>query len=269
MLGKTFTSMFIQFLAKLKILQTGLRAKDFGFTILWTLLNMIAPIWRLVLSKKTIEDGLKSGKIAEMLPMFYQSIFKQVVLVVQVPIICSVGVLNPDLIKDQSLQMPARPLLWIMCLVEIGFAFVQFMVRIVNSMEVNCGISSYVCSIDINTIVFILQFVLQRIVSITIVGISSRQLITSLETQIVSIQTVSDQINLYRKIKSSLSALLFVGLSTEILGCIVNSFQLIYGQTDKMEGLIQTLFAFSIVFYYCQALNDCFVAFKSHIEVVR
>ena len=261
--------MFIQILAKLKILQTGIRGKDFGFTILWTLLNMIAPVWRLVLSKKTIEDGLKSGKIAEMLPMFYQSIFKQVVLVVQVPIICSVGVLNPDLIKDQSLQMPARPLLWIMCLVEIGFAFVQFMVRIVNSMEVNCGISSYVCSIDINTIVFILQFVLQRIVSITIVGISSRQLITSLETQIVSIQTVSDQINLYRKIKSSLSALLFVGLSTEILGCIVNSFQLIYGQTDKMEGLIQTLFAFSIVFYYCQALNDCFVAFKSHIEVVR
>ena len=73
--------------------------------------------------------------------------------------------------------------------------------------------------------------------------------------------------------KSGLSALLFIGLSYEILASIVNAYLLMYGNNkldgDKSGILIQTIFSFSIVFYYCLTLDDCFSAYKDQIVNVR
>ena len=269
MQAKTFTSTFIQILGKIRILQTGQKIVDYSFTALWTLINMVVPVLVIVMSKDSIVNNLNTSSLTRLVPNFHKSILRLVVLSLQVPIISSIGILNPDLVENPCLQLPARPLMWIICLVEIGFAFVQYAIRIINSMVMTCDTDGHVCSLNVVTFLTILQFVIQRFATITIVGISSKQMITALETQIVNLESVSKQIRLFRKIKNSLSALLFVSLSYEILDCIVNSFNLMYGKTDKMEGLIQTLFSFSIVFYYCLTLDDCFVAFKNHIAVVR
>ncbi len=269
MQAKTFTSAFIQILGKIRILQTGQKIVDYSLTALWTLISMVCPVLVIVMSKDSIVNNLTSGSPTRVVRIFHKSILKLIVLTLQVPIICSIGILNPDLVQNPCLQLPARPILWILCLVEIGFAFVQYAIRIVKSMVMTCDTDGHVCALNVVTMLTILQFVIQRFVTITIVGISSKQMMTALETQIVNLESVSNQIRLFRKIKNSLSALLFVSLSYEILDCIVNSFNLMYGKTDKMEGLIQTLFSFSIVFYYCLTLDDCFVSFKSHIAVVR
>ena len=265
----TISSKFIQILGKIGILQTRQRVVDYFLTGFWTLVGMVVPVVFIVVTQEDIVSSLNSGTLIRVIPFFHKTISKFVVLILQVPIICSIGILNPDLVKDSSLQLPARPLLWLTCILEIGFAFVQYIIRIISSMEKTCSTNGYVCSLNVITIFIILQFMSQRILTITIVGLSSKQVIKAWEPQIGSLQTVSYQINLFRNMKAGLSALLFVSLSYEILDCIVNSFNLMYGKTDKMEGLIQTLFSFSIVFYYCLSLDDCFVAFKNQIAVAR
>ncbi len=268
MLAQTITSKFIRFLVKIRILQNDTRIVDYAFTIIWTLLGMVVPISMIIFTRNNIIAGLTSRDLTNVI-LYSKTLVGQINLVLLVPIICSVGVLNQDLAKATYLLRPTRSYLWVFCLFEICFAVIQYTVKNIKALEKACSVNDQVCVMTTIFMMVAFQFAILRSLTITLVGISSKQVITAIESQDISIQTVQKNILLFKKMKKSLSAILFVGLSYEILACIASSYNLIYGTIDIIEALIQSLFSFSMVFYYCLSLDDCFVAFKAYIFVVR
>ena len=229
---------------------------------------MIVPVAMIIFTRNNIIAGLTSKDMTTVVH-YSKTLLGQINHVVLVPIICYVGVLNPDLVKSPYLQRPSRTFLWVICLLEIIFALVQYTVRNIEALQILCNGNEEACIITSMFMLMTIQFAIIRSLTITIVGISSKQIITAIESEEICIQSVQNNIISYEKMKKSLSAVLFVGLSYEILACVVNSYSLVTGTIDQLDALIQTLFSISIVFYYCLSLDDCFEAFKEYIFVVR
>ena len=266
MAATSFMSKLVSILTKIKIIQTGNKVQDYIFTAIWCLIGLIGPVLSIVLRTEEISKGL-TGSFVEVLSTTFLSLSKPISHFFLIPSICIIGVNNPDFVTDQALKMPTRTIFYIVCFLQIITALVQYLIRDFHIIVDSCY-NSAECGLKIVEIQNICQYVFYRTLSLTIVGLCSKQVITSFESNAVSFSLVVHQINLYKNMKSGLSALLFFVLSYEIFNSIYLSFMLIYGDVDTMK-IILTIFSFSMVFYYCLTLDDCFSAYKDHIVKVR
>lgn len=267
MVATSFMSKLVSILTKIKIIQTGNKAQDYIFTAIWCLIGLIGPVLSIVLRRDEISRGL-TGSFNDVLTTTFMFLGRPISLFFLIPAICILGVNNPNFVTDQALKMPTRPIFYIVCILQILIALVQYFIRDFSIIIDSSCYDSTKCGLKILAILNTCQYAFYRTLSLTLVGLCSKQVKSSLESDAVSITLVDHQINLYKKMKSGLSALLFIGLSYEILNSIYLAFMLIYGDRDEVMVLL-TIFSFLIVFYYCLTLDDCFAAYKDHIVKVR
>ena len=262
---------FLQLLSKLRIIQTGETCKDYGFTILWTIIGMIIPICNIVLSRDDIINVFASTNMNDFIKISWNFVFLQVNLILIVPAICITGKSNPDMMSKELFHKTlARPVFLFICLIEIFIGFVQSTIIFSEHISKTCFEINETCALNIFKILFSLQFSVYRSIAIFIISMSSGQITGHLEDQqFMSIPTITKLINMFKEVKSSVSTLLFVNLTNHILDCIIKIYLLSFVDGYKATIAVKVVIAVSFVVYYCLALDDCYTAYKNHIKSVR
>ena len=271
----SFTSKFIKLLVKLKILQSGDKISNYGFTVLWTLVGMIAPVGTIIFHVKAKTADFKGMNMDTIFGFFWRNIITQIHSFLIIPVICLIGLKNPSLIENLELNWkPTRPFLFLICLLEFfGFSLVLFVYRRTNDMIDVCPYDAAECLQLVLMFAFVMQSYFFRGLALIIVSISSRQVVDSLKTNpATNIDIVSKHVKLFKETKSSLSPMLFITFTFQVLDCIVRVYDMYYREGERVELVeyaLLALFSCSFVVYYCVCLDDCYNAYKDHISTVR
>ena len=252
---------FLDIPKKLKILQTGNTLKDQVFTMIWTVVGMILPASMIFLSKDKLIAASKTDVI-QMTHEIWDLLIKPLHVLLLVPAVCMIGKFNPQLTKtDIPKYFPARSVFLMLVFCAMWILYTKDMVE----MNKICS-NTESCFPLVIEILFKTQTCLYRSVSVALVGICSGQVIGRMEEGIDK-ATLFSQTNIFKQTKQSLSALLFVYLSFEIIDCIIKTNALLASM--EIEGGIRVAYVYSLVIYFCLALDDCYVAFKEHISRLR
>ena len=267
MISKYMISPLINFLITLRILQNGDRLKDYGFTLFWSIIGMILPTWKVIISRDKILNIMNKTDFTIVVQNVWYLVISPLHFSLLVPAICIIGKYNPQLVnRDIRKLMPTRPILLIICIGCIWFQNLQYWVRKLPAIATICN-ETEPCANFVLAQLYRLQNGILQSLALALAGICSGQLVGTFQ-KVLNNTDLHNNALLFKETKTSLSLLLLVNLSFLIIDCIIKTYVFCYVRTNTEFGL-RFVFAFSFVTYYCLALDDCFVALNEHISDLR